>query len=224
MKEDKQMTIQTPEVDASSYFVDDVVDAAPKHGTTIQAGWGAVTAQSKPKSNGDYPTDFKVAEEPRLVRFLQDEPFAVYKQHWVDRSEGRRSFVCTGAECPLCTIAGDTPRSRVAFNVLVVTDEEPNVQILTAAVTLARQLQAAHEDVRRGPLSKYYWAISRTGIGRETQYALDRSKSADLAEEWDLDSDALDAVAINAVSYDAQAIFVSPHEEMVKVARQLVSI
>lgn len=218
------MSINAPVVDADDYLVEDSVDATPKHGTTVQAGWGAVSAQTKPKKeNGDYPTDFKFTEQGRLVRFLEDEPFAVYKQHWVDRSEGRRSFVCLGNDCPLCQIAGDIPRSKAAFNVLVVSDEEPNVQILTAAVTLAKQLQAAHEDSRRGPLSKYYWSISRQGTGRETQYSLDRVRGSELAEEWELDADDIAAIADNAVSYTAEAIFVSPYEEVLKVARQLVS-
>lgn len=218
------MAINMPEVDADDYMVEDSVDATPKHGTTVQAGWGAVAASAKPKKgNGDYPVDFKFTEQSRLVRFLEDEPFAVYKQHWVDRSEGRRSFVCTGEECALCHIAGDIPRARAAFNVLAASDEEPTVQILTAAVTLAKQLQSAHEDPKRGPLTKYYWAIARQGTGRETQYSLDRVRGSELAEEWELDADAINEVATNAVRYDASAIFVSPHDEMVKVARQLVS-
>lgn len=218
------MTITQPAVDADDYLVEDSVEATPKHGTTVQAGWGAVAAQAKPKrENGDYPVDFKFTEQSRLVRFLEDEPFAVYKQHWVDRSEGRRSFVCIGDECPLCRIAGDTPRSRAAFNVLVASDEEPTVQILTAAVTLAKQLQSAHEDPKRGPLTKYYWAIARQGTGRDTQYSLDRVRASELAEEWELDADAINAVADEVVLYDASSIYVSPNEEMIKVARQLVT-
>jgi hypothetical protein len=218
------MAINMPEVDANDYYIDDEVDATPKHGTTVQAGWGAVAAATKPKrESGAYPIDFKYSEQAQLVRFLEDEPFAVYKQHWVDRSEGRRSFVCTGDECPLCNIAGDVPRSKAAFNVLVATGEEPTVQILTAPVTLARQLQAAHDDPRRGPLSKYYLAISRQGTGRETQYTVDRVRATELAEEWELDAEALNVLANNAVKHDSDAIYVSPHEEMVKVARQLIS-
>lgn len=228
------MAITKPDVDATDYFIDDSVDASPKHGTTVQAGWAAVSALAKPKREaGSYPTDFKFSENARLIRFLEDDPFAVYKQHWVqlpNEAGGTswRSYVCTGSEtagqeCPLCTIAGDMPRSKAAFNVLVVSDEEPTVQILNAPVTLARQLQAAHEDPRRGPLSKFYWAVSRIGSGRETQYTIERVRPTELSEEWELDHDELSAIADNVVKYDAKAIYVSPHDDMVEAARKLVS-
>jgi len=216
--------INTPSVDANSYLAEDTVDNTPKHGTTVQAGWGAVNASIKPKrENSEYPTDFRFSEQGQLVRFLEDEPFAVYNQHWIDRSEGKRSFVCLGDECPLCTIAGDKPRTKASFNILVLSEETPNVQILTAPPTLARQLQAANDDTRRGPLTKYYWAISRTGTGPQTQYVLDRVRASDLAEDWELDAEEIDTVAVSASKHDASAVYVSPREELLELARTLVS-
>lgn len=212
-----------PTIDADAYLEEDSVDIAPKHGTTIQSGWGAATAALKPKREaGDYPVDFRLSEQSQLVRFLGEGPFGVYEQHWIER-EGKKSFVCEGAECPLCTIAGDKPRQKVAFNVLVVSDETPNVQILTAPPTLARQLATANDDPRRGPLTKFYWAISRQGTGPTTTYTLDRVRGSDLAEEWELDADALDALVSEVTLYDETAIYVSPHDELLKVARSLVS-
>lgn len=217
------MTIQSPQVDANDYDVDSV-DVAPKHGTTVQAGWGAAASALKPKEKaGEYAADFRMSEQPQLVRFLEDAPFAVYEQHWIDRTEGKRSFVCLGDECPLCVIANDKPRPKFAFNVLVLSDEEPTVQILTTATTLARQLQAANDDPRRGPLTKYYWAISRQGTGPSTSYTLDRVKSSDLAEEWELNPETINDIASQSVKYDKSAVYVSPREELLKVARQLVS-
>lgn len=215
--------INTPAVDAESYLAEDTVDAAPKHGTTVQAGWGAAKDALKPKKDSQYPTDFRFSEQAQLVRFLQDEPFAVYEQHWVDRTEGKRSFVCLGDECPLCTIAGDKPRPKFAFNVVVLSDGEPNVQILTAPPSFARQLQAANDDPRRGPLTKYYWAVSRAGSGNQTQYTLDRVRASDLAEEWELDAENVEAFASTATSYDTSAVYVSPREELLTLARTLVS-
>jgi hypothetical protein len=214
--------INTPSVSAESYLAEDTVENTPAHGTTVQAGWGAAAAALKPKKS-EYATDFRFSEQAQLVRFLQDEPFAVYEQHWVDRTEGKRSFVCLGDECPLCTIAGDKPRPKFAFNIVVLSDGEPNVQILTAPPSFARQLQSANDDPRRGPLTKYYWAIARTGSGNTTQYTLDRVRATDLAEEWELDADNVEAFASTAVSYDTTAVYVSPREELLTLARTLVS-
>jgi hypothetical protein len=216
--------IERPTIDADSYLAEDSVDNVPTIGTTVQAGWGAAASALKPKKeSGEYPTDFRFSEQASLVRFLEDEPFAVYDQHWIDRTEGKRSFVCLGEDCPLCTIAGDKPRPKFAFNIIVLSDGEPNVQIMTAPPSFARQLQAANDDPRRGPLTKFYWAIARTGSGNTTQYTLDRVRATDLADEWELDADNIDAFAATAVTYDKSVVYVSPREELLKLARQLVS-
>lgn len=218
------MTIQSPQVDADNYLEVDSEDTAPKHGTTVQAGWAAASAVLKPKKEaGNYPTDFRFSEQTQVVRFLDDAPFAVYESHWIDRSEGKRSFVCLGKECPLCLVLGDKPRGKFAFNVLVLTDETPNLQILTAPPSLARMLETANEDPRRGPLTKYYWSISRQGSGPQTQYSLERIKPADLAEEWDLNPDDIEALAQSATRYTDEVVYVTPQAELLTLARSLVS-
>jgi len=217
--------VTQPTVDASNYLTEDSVDAAPKHGTTVQAGWGAASKLLKGKEKtSSFPTEVKFSEQPVLIRFLEDGPFMPYEQHWIDRTEGQRSFVCLGDECPLCTIAGDRPRAKFAFNVLVLNDEVPNVQILTAPITLARILFAAHEDPKRGPLTKFDWAISRLGTGRDTQYTVERvRRETDLVEEWELDPSEIEAIAAKVVKYDQSAVYVTPREQMLEVARQIVS-
>lgn len=218
------MTINAPAVDADLYL-EESVDESPKHGTSVQAGWGAADAfLNKPKStDSKFATNFKFSDTPTLVRFLEDAPFHVYEEHWIDRSEGRRSFVCHGETCPLCTIAGDKPRAKFSFNVLVLSDEEPTVQVLTAGVMLTQQLRIANDDPKKGPLSKHFWALSRLGIGRDTQYVIDRVKASDLSEEWDLDPTNVEAISASAVAYDKSTVFVSPREELVELARTLVS-
>jgi hypothetical protein len=217
------MTINKPVIDADDYLSDDSDAVAPKHGTTVQAGWAAADALLKPKKeSGEYASDFRFTEQAQLIRFLEDEPFSVYFQHWIDR-EGKKSFVCLGDDCPLCTIAGDKPRGKFAFNVLVLSDEEPSVMILTAPPTLARQLKAANDDAKRGPLTKYYWAISRQGSGPQTTYTLDRVRGTDLAEEWDLDPEHVDDLVADTTKYDSSAVYVTPRAELLTIARSLVS-
>jgi hypothetical protein len=214
--------VNNPTVQADDYLVEDAVDATPKHGTTVQAGWDAASAFLKTKEkNSAYPTDFKFSDQAQLVRFLDDGPFLVYEQHWIDR-EGRKSFVCI-EDCPLCNIAGDKPRPRFAFNIISLSEENPEVQIMTVPKTMVQLLQTANDDPRRGPLTKFYWSVSRLGTGRDTQYTLDRVKATDLAEEWELDADSIDAFVTTAVKYDAKSLYISPREELLEVARALVA-
>jgi hypothetical protein len=222
--------MQNPAMDAVDYeapmaFAEDAPEATPKHGTSVQAsGWEAAKAVLKPsKGSGDYPTDFKFSESAQLVRFLEDGPFYVYAQHWLDRTEGKRSFVCLGDDCPLCHMLADIARNKFAFNILVVTEEEPSVKILTAPPLLFRQLMAANEDARRGPLTKYYWAISRQGSGPTTTYTLERVVPRDLAEEWELDAEKLDALAASATKYDQSAVYVTPRAELTTIARAILA-
>ena len=203
-------------------YAEDSADATPKHGTSVQSGWGAAQ-KALEKGDGDYPTDFKFEEQARVVRFLENEPFSVYYQHWIDRAKGKRSFVCLGdEECPLCNMVGDKPRAKLAFNVLVVSDEKPTVQILTAAPTLARQLQAANEDARRGPLTRHYWAVARLGSGNKTTFSLERVKASDLAEDWEIDPNAVEELVASAEKHDTKAIYVSPKSELVEVAKEVL--
>ena len=218
--------VTSPSVNADSYLEEDSVTASPKHGTTVQAGWGAASAflNKKAASSEDkYAKFLKFSDQAVLVRFLDDAPFKVYEEHWIDRTEGRRSFVCLGAECPLCTIAGDRPRPKFAFNVLLLNDGEPTTQVMIAVTSLAKLLQAAHEDPKKGPLTKYYWAIARLGMGRDTQYTLERVRATDLAEEWELDSDDIDEAVSSAVLYDDSVIYLTPRDELLDLARSLVS-
>ena len=123
--------VNEPSVNASDYLVEEDEYMAPKHGTTVQSGWDAAAAFLKPKKEaGAYPTNFKLTEKAQLIRFMDDAPFFVYQEHWINRTEGKRSFVCLGAECPLCTIAGDHPRPRFVFNVLVLTTKSQTSKLL----------------------------------------------------------------------------------------------
>jgi hypothetical protein len=213
--------INTPTYQADEYLDEEYEDVAPKHGTTVQAGWEAAERMLKPKASGDYPNDFRFSEEQQLVRFLDNAPFATYEQHWIER-DGKKSFVCLKDECPLCTIVGDKPRGKFAFNVLVISESTPTVQILTAPPTLARQLRAANDDPRRGPLNKYFWAISRQGSGPQTTYTLDRVRASDLAEEWSLDPESIIAQAEAATKYGPETISITPRSELITIARSLV--
>ena len=202
-------------------FLDvDSEDATPKVGTTVQDGWDAFDTLVKSETT-DFPTDFKFSEEPQLIKFLGDAPFAVYEQHWIERPKGKKSFVCLGDKCPLCDILGDQPRGKFAFNVLVLSGDTKGVQILTAPPTLARLIRKAHQDERKGPLSKEFWEVSRMGTGPTTNFTLEFVRGRDLAEEWELNMETVQELVAAAVPFTAEVIRETPRSEMLEVARSV---
>jgi hypothetical protein len=214
------MPITKPTVEADSYLAEDSEDAMPKVGTTVQQGWDAFDSLIQ-ENTSDFPTDFKFSESPQLVKFLEDQPFASYEQHWIERPKGKKSFVCIGDTCPLCDVLGDKPRGKFAFNVLVLSGEVQGVQILTAPPSLARQIKKAHDDERKGPLSKEFWEVSRLGSGPTTQYTLNFVRGRDLAEEWKLNADDVQELVAAAVPFTAEVIRETPRSEMLEVARSV---
>ena len=214
------MPITKPTVEADSYLSEDTEDAMPKVGTTVQQGWDAFDSLVQ-ENTSDFPTDFKFSESPQLVKFLEDQPFASYEQHWIERPKGKKSFVCIGEACPLCDVLGDKPRGKFAFNVLVLSGESQGVQIMTAPPSLARQIKKAHDDERKGPLSKEFWEVSRLGSGPTTQYTLNFVRGRDLAEEWKLSADAVQELVAAAVPFTAEVIRETPRSEMLEVARSV---
>jgi hypothetical protein len=222
--------INTPAMDAATYFEEDSEEIQPKHGTSVQSGWAAAAAVLDTKPSGDYPTDFRFSEQTQLVRFLEDEPFDIYAQHWIER-EGKKSFTCLQTpridqSCPLCDVVGDQPRNKFAFNVISLNEDyfaKPAVQILTAPPSLARQLMHLHNDPKMGPLTRHYWAISRQGSGPKTQYTINRVKVTDLAEEWDLDPEVIESSIKGLSLYDNSVTSLTPREELLTIARELVS-
>jgi len=214
------MPITKPTIETDAYLSEDSEEATPKVGTTVQEGWDAFDAIVK-SDTSEFPTDFRFSEEPQLIKFLGDAPFASYEQHWIERPKGKKSFVCIGEACPLCDVLGDKPRGKFAFNILVLTGEVQGVQILTAPPSLARQIKKAHDDERKGPLSKEFWEISRLGTGPTTQYTLNFVRGRDLAEEWKLSIDDVQELVASAVPFTAEVIRETPRSEMLEVARSV---
>ena len=214
------MPITKPAVEAADYLEPDSEDIQPKVGTTVQKGWDAVDDRMSTPV-GDFPTDFRFTEEPQLVKFLEDEPFAVYEQHWIERPKGKKSFVCIGDNCPLCDVLGDKPRGKFAFNIVVISGDTTGVQILTAPPLLVRQLRKINEDDRKGPLSREFWEISRLGTGPTTSYNLNIVRGRDLEEEWKLNVDDVQGLVAAAVPFTAEVIRETPRSEMLEVARSV---
>lgn len=222
------VVVNTPTANAEDYDLDnapavlaeDAPDAVAKHGTSVKAGWEAADAAlATPK--GNYPTEFKMDSKTKLIRFLDDAPFDVYYEHWLER-QGKKSFISLGDDDPLTVIAGSKPRPKFSFNVLDLSEDEPTVKILQAGKLFAGMLRAANDDERRGPLTKFYWAVSRQGTGPQTTYTLERVRASELAEEWSLDAEQIDEIVPSLKQYSAADNYRATREEHLKIAREMV--
>lgn len=160
--------------------------------TAVQSGWEAaeqlVTAQT------EFPTEFKHSETFQLIRFIDTSgPFANYRQHFLkEKTEGRRSYVCIGDNCPLCLKLNDKPETKRAFSIVNLSAKPYQRQMLIATPRLYKTLHAG-EFSPQGPLTRNYWAISRTGVKQQTVYNLMSVKARDLAEDYGLNDAEVEA-------------------------------
>lgn len=184
-------------------------------------GWGDFGKQASESS--DFADNLKI--EPgvtSLIKFIDDGPFAVYKQHWIER-KGKKSFNCLGeGSCPLCDTLGDKPRLQAAFNVIEFPEEgDPKVVIWTVGVKVAKQLEGLAKESRTKPINRMdlYWAVSKSGKGSSTTYSIQAVKERDLEEDWEtqpLTEDEFDE--FDAKAYDESEIHYSSKATLREVA------
>lgn len=157
-------------------------DETPKR--TIKRGWGA--AEQVKSSDSAFAQRLKISEDEILIKFLEEDPYASYRQHWLERS-GQKSFTCIAdiddRGCPLCD-NGNRPAARFAFNVAAYIDDEWQVKSYEVGSRVIDQLKNFHRDERQGPLPKHYWAVRRTGKGTTSATNHQMVKERDLFDEW----------------------------------------
>lgn len=161
---------------------DDDEEETTRPASKAGSGWGAY--KKKRAESGEYPDDFRPDKERTVIKFLDDEPFAVYREHWIERP-GKKSWTCIEDDCPLCEI-GDTPTVYAAFNVVVM-DENPSLNVWRVRPRVASTLENLAEDKTTGPLTKHYYAVSRTGKGSKSVTNVNPIKSRDLAEDFQME-------------------------------------
>ena len=192
----------------------------------IRSGWAAVDSLKQDDAN--YAVRLKTGAEPVLIKFLESAPYATWRQHWVNRN-GQKSFVCRDGMdengCPLCD-AGNRPRPLFAFNVLLLErGEESVLRSYEAGTRVIATLRNFNEDDRQGPLSKHYWAVSRSGTGPQTQYNHLLVKERDLKEEWNVDplSEAILETQLHK-AYTPDILRISTHAEMIDIVNEDIGV
>jgi len=189
---------------------------------TIKRGWGA--AEKIKEASSDFAQRFKVLETTQVIKFLEDEPYASFRTHWIERT-GQKSFTClhdSPQGCPLCD-AGNRPSTKFAFNIGLMDESgDTTVKSFEVGVRLIDQLKNFHNDPRQGPLSKNYWAVSKTGKGSQTQTVLQMVRERDL-EEWALvaiSDEQMTSLVTNV--YDASILSIPTRAELLAIATELL--
>lgn len=196
-------------------------DEAPVRSSSVQKGWAAAKKVASAQSKS-FATDFKFDEDVQLIKFITDEPMA-FMQHWVNRP-GKKSFISTGENDPLIKV-GSVPSPKFAFTVLNISDEEPEVQLMTVGVRLCGQLEKLASNPKTGPLNRadLYWAVSKSGQGTKTSYSVVPVKERDLAEEWELDPVAVAELVKSAKPLGQEALQMSTQAELSEIAREIAA-
>lgn len=154
----------------------------------VARGWGA-HKRMKESMPSDFPSQFTIEEDEKLIRFLEDEPCATYKQHWCDWMPrgSKLSYTCPGDDCPICDEAGDNPDLKTCFNIVDFTDPEfPVVKLLVVGIKVTQLIEKLHTDEKTGPINEGYYSIGKSGDKKRTQTNIHPVKERDLEEDWNV--------------------------------------
>lgn len=224
------MTEATPQatdyavVDTEAFDVDDRPQAEAVE-SVVTSGWAAAEALQSESSEG-FPTEFKHTEQPQVVKFLdQDGPFANFKQHFLNGKPGKKSYVCLnsngGTDCPLCSVLKNKAEEKRAFSVINFSAEGgPQRQIVLATPRFYKSLHLAHFSPQ-GPLTKHYWALSRTGKMQTTVYHMQAIKARDLQEDWNINEANAEDVVSKAKVFERSLYRMNTYAELLEIAQEL---
>jgi hypothetical protein len=199
---------------------DDPVRAQARR--VIRRGWSNV--DSTKQADSPYAQRLKVEEKPVIIKFLEDEPYTSYRQHWVER-QGQKSFTCLAdmhpKGCPLCD-AGHRPAARFAFNVAMLSEDgETVIRSYEVGPRVIDSLKNFHQDPRQGPLPKHYWALSRSGKGPTSQTNHQMVRDRDLEEEWNIKPLSDDEIEqLKGQAYDASIVPIPSRKTLLDIATE----
>lgn len=208
---------------ATSFGEDFDIDARPAQATSTAIGSGWDAAEKLSAATTEYPTEFRQSEQAQLIKFLGDGPFATYKMHFLtQKTEGKRSYVCLGAGCPLCDTLNHKAEDKRSFTIVNFSAEGgPKRQILTATPRLYRSLATANASPQ-GPLNRNFWSLSRSGVKQTTVYNLIPVKERDLAEDWSMTPDFVNGFLDTVEPYDRSAIHEHTVAQLTEIANDLL--
>lgn len=197
---------------------------------STKAGWREADEVFQ---GGDFANNLTLKDgEEVVIRFLEDQPYASMRIHWLEGRKGKRSYPCPGDRkkdtehngCPFCAY-NLSYRSEARFNVALLTEEAPVVMSLTATPRNKKKIQGHHES-KHGPLSRKFYFYRRTGTKFDTEYSFEAARTTrDIEEDYpDLYIPTEEELAelLRFTTDQANKEF-APISEMRKIAAEIVS-
>lgn len=199
----------------------------------LRGGWTA--AKQQVESASDYAANFRPEQQTQIIKFLEDAPYVNYRRHWVERNgpngNVNRPYVClqsVGKPCPLCDM-GDKPQVVSAFNIAVLDDDgTPTVKSWEVGIRLFNVLNGHHTDPKTGPLTRAFFAVSKTSDGSGsrrggmTQTNVWPVPASGLLEQYGVNPpSASELSALNV--YGPEIIKVPKRSELEEIAEEMAS-
>lgn len=208
--------------------VDDDEDDEPKVKPSAHIRRGFSAARQVADSTSSFAQAFKLTEQIQVIKFLEDEPYASYTRHWIERSSptGRslRSFNCYKnfghPNCPLCEV-GDKAQAVTAFNIALIGDDGvPLLKSFDCGPKLLGIVENYARDPKVAPLTKGYFLASRSGKKGTVNYQLVPIKAHSLSDDYDIDAPSAEEMAKLGL-YDADIITMPKLKDLESVAAEI---
>ena len=175
--------------------------------SAVASGWGSV--EKFAAKDTKFTKDFNPGEEKVVMKFLEEEPFAIIRQHWITKAPKQKSWLCIAEDedCPLCD-QGDNPSTLVKFNVVDFSDaDNPVLRTWSVYKKVSDVIKNFADDKKTTPLNRddLYFAVARTGKKGSWSTNLEPIKERDLEDDWDvvpLDADETAEFVKKALSVD----------------------
>jgi hypothetical protein len=201
--------------------------------SSIGRGREGLRRHRETHQSGDFPDRFKIDEGDKvLIKFLDEEPFVTYYEHWIDefrREKGRQcSYICLGDEgsgCPLCDI-GDKPNFYALFNVVdFAKPSRPKLTVWYATPNpgglIEDEINELEENNKKLDDPDRYYAVSKKkGKNGFTNYSLTAVKARDLDEDWNAEPLTSDELA-DFEKYDDSIVRINKRSELRDIADEL---
>lgn len=195
-------------------------ERAARRQKSVRTGWGGYK-QTRAASS-DFPDNLETGKEAKLIKIAEPEPFASFRQHWIERP-GKKSWTCGEDDCPICD-TGDRPASKTCFNVYELEDDAWTNKVWTVGNQIADTLQNFATDPKTNKEWPGYFSVKKVGKGKgKTQTVVTPVKERDVLDDWGVDPlGPEDFEELEKGLYDDSTVQVHTKKQLREIASELM--